>query len=503
MKHLKYFLFLTIWFGCADKSEPQPKIQEPTVVTYKESSEDFPNPERGFYRYSETRASNYSLLSESVLKGYRTPKKSSSANYEVISTLVFRYYVLDEFTQSAISESFLNNVRTDFAVAKNAGVKLIPRFTYTTQANDGDCPESFICPPYGDASKEIVLQHIAQLKPLFEEGAPVLACVQMGFIGTWGENYYTDFFGDASSNGQGKVLDQNWADRIEVLQALLDAVPDEIMVQVRYPQLKQRAVYGINAPVSSAALTEAEAFSETDKARIGFHNDCFLASSNDFGTYEDYGNSSTPRTSATTTLKKYFGDDGKYVVVGGETCSDGYSPQNDCAPAGIADEDMRNLHYSYLNTDYNNQVNNDWTDGGCIESIKRNLGYRFVLREASFDHVADSSKLKVNINLENVGYASPYNYHPVHLVLGDTVNNVYHKFDIDTDIRRWFSGTIEIEQSFDLSNVSVGNYALFLSIPDGHEALADRFEYAIRFANEDTWFEEKGLNRLLHSIDIK
>ncbi|MEB0288880.1 DUF4874 domain-containing protein, partial [Cryobacterium sp. 10S3] len=77
--------------------------------------------------------------------------------------------------------------------------------------------------------------------------ADVIACVQLGFIGTWGEQYYSDFFGDASPNAaQGKLLDQNWKDRIEVIKAMLDAVPADRMIQLRYPQLKQRYIYGVN-----------------------------------------------------------------------------------------------------------------------------------------------------------------------------------------------------------------------------------------------------------------
>jgi hypothetical protein len=437
-----------------------------------------------------------------LLKGYRTMKRASGANYDVVSTLVFRYYVLDQFRETAISETFLNNVKADLLNVKKAGVKMIPRFTYTLNANGGDCNESFICPPYGDASKQMVLTHIQQLKPILQENASVITCVQMGFIGTWGENYYTDFFGDASSNGQQKLLDENWNDRIEVLQALLDAVPDEVMVQVRYPQLKQRIIYGVNAPVSSASLTLQESFSGTDKARIGFHNDCILASSDDFGTYEDYGNSTTPRMSANNVLRAYFAADSKFVAVGGETCNDGYSPQNDCGPTGKADKEFRDMHYSFLNTDYNNQVNNDWVDGGCMESIKRNLGYRFVLKDGTFDHTENKS-LKVKINLENVGYASPFNYRPVNLVLGDTVNNIYHSIAFETDIRTWFSGAVKLEQTFDLTGINAGNYALFLSLPDNHDELKDRHEYAIRLANQNTWYEDKGMNKLQHIINIK
>ncbi|WP_449437745.1 DUF4874 domain-containing protein [Pedobacter steynii] len=120
---------------------------------------------------------------------------------------------------------------------------MVPRFrVYRATARAGNCPEGFICPTYGDAAKSIVLGHIEQLKPLLTENADVIACVQLGFIGTWGENYYSDFFGDASLNGgqESKLTDQNWRDRIEVLKALLAAMPADRMVQVRYPQFKQR-----------------------------------------------------------------------------------------------------------------------------------------------------------------------------------------------------------------------------------------------------------------------
>ncbi len=62
----------------------------------------------------------------------------------------------------------------------------------------------------GDAPKDIVFGHIAQLGPILTKNADVINCIQMGFIGTWGENYYTDFFGDAPTNAnQGKLLDEN------------------------------------------------------------------------------------------------------------------------------------------------------------------------------------------------------------------------------------------------------------------------------------------------------
>ncbi|MBX9734861.1 MAG: DUF4832 domain-containing protein [Chitinophagaceae bacterium] len=487
--------------SCSKDAPQQPAT--PVTITYKESQEDFPNPERGFYRYSETRASSYSPLSESVLKSYRTPKTASGASYSVFSTLVFRYFVLDAFKSTSLSNSFINSVRTDLTTARNAGVKLIVRFTYTVDVTAGACSEGFICPPYGDAPKSVVLGHISQLKSLFQDNADVIACVQMGFVGTWGEQYYTDYFGDASSNGQSKLLDANWQDRIDVLKALLDATPKDIMIQVRYPQIKQRYIYGINAPVTSAALTEAEAFSETDKARIAYHNDCFLASSDDYGTYEDYGNSSTPRLSANATLRAYFAADSKYLVVGGETCTNGYSPQNNCAPAGMAEKEMADMHYSFLNTDYNNQLNNNWVTGGCMDNIKKKLGYRFVLKSGTYtSSLAVGEKLSVSIELQNIGYASPYKARPVQLILKNKGTQAIIVQEFATDIRKWFTGTLKLTGDFTI-NAAAGQWDLYLNLPDKYASINKRFEYSIRLANENVWDEATGYNNLNHTVIVK
>ena len=123
-------------------------------------------------------------------------------------------------------------------------------------------------------------------------------------------------------------------------------------------------------------------------ARVGFHNDCFLASTDDYGTFYDYGNSVSKKDTGNFILRKYFEADSRFLAVGGETCDDAFSPQNDCAPFGHAEKEMAAMHYSYLNAAYNNQVNNDWDSLGCMKSIKQKLGYRLVLKNASFPKIA-------------------------------------------------------------------------------------------------------------------
>ncbi|MBC8988198.1 DUF4832 domain-containing protein [Pedobacter sp. N36a] len=499
---------IVLFVSCKNQEDSLVKIEK-VNVSYTESSEDFPNPERGFYRYSEVKSSNYEVLSAEEMKGYRSPQSIQSANYKVSSTLVFRYYILDDVVSTAISSSFISNIKKDFEAARTAGVKLIPRFVYTATAKPGNCPEGFICPVYGDAPKAIILNHITQLKPVLRENSDVIACVQLGFIGTWGEQYYSDFFGDASSNGgQGnKLLDNNWKDRIEVIKALLDAVPADRMIQLRYPQIKQRYVYGINSLISSAALTESNAFNQSDIARLGFHNDCFMASVNDFGTYEDYGNSSSPRTSdgaVINTLKDYFKADSKFVVVGGETCSDDYSPANDCEPAGKIQAELASLHYSFINAHYNNAVNNDWQDGGCMDNIKRNLGYRFVLQTAALpDNAVKGTVMNMTLNLKNVGYASPYNKRPLKLVLRNTKSGEVKSFELSADVRKWYSGAVTVTEGIPIpADFPAGDYEMLLQLPDAYASIANRPEFSIRLANANVWEEATGYNKLNHTVKI-
>jgi hypothetical protein len=476
------------------------------TVLYVESDSDFANPERGFYRATETYVENYEPLDISQMKQWRTLQQADGGNYKIYSTLVFRNIILEGYTHKNLPQNILNNIGNDFKSARQAGVKLILRFCYTITENSGSCPEGFICPPYGDAPKNIVLKHISQLKPLLQNNADVIACMQMGFIGTWGENYYSDYFGDPSSNGKGKLTDKNWKDKIEVLRALLDALPQTRMIQVRTPQMKQRYVYGVNAPTSSPALTEAEAFTGTDAARIGFHNDCFLSSPNDYGTFDDYGNSSTEHQDAYAVLHAYAAADGKYVAVGGETCDDIYSPENDCEPAGKAQTEMRNMHYSFLNCAYNNDVNNDWQTGGCMNAIKKNLGYRFIVRKAIFpkEPVKAGMQLSFTLNIENVGYASPYNARPVQLIMRNQSTKEEFVYTIDTDIRKWYSGLSSITvKIITQNNMPSGNYDLLLNLPDAYSSLSSNPAYSIRFANANTWESTTGYNALNKSIAIQ
>ncbi len=480
-----------------------------TTINYGVSNADFPNPERGFYYPTN---SNDGPLNAATIANWRNEYTPWLASYDVHSTLMFRYFMLTDFVSSPISAAYLTSMGNDFNAVRQGGAKIILRFSYTNTVDSG-CG-SPPCSPYGDASKAQVLAHIAQLAPVLQANSDVIAAVQVGFFGIWGENYYTDHFGDASAVGS--LSATNWSDRNEVVQALLDALPDERMIQIRYPQAKQKFLYGTSAstdPLVSPPLTSATAFSGSDAARIGFHNDCFLASNTDFGTYVNYDPWSAAHTTMTPELRSYKDDDSAFVVVGGETCAANVDVSGDetCASSGgRADTDLALFGYSYLNAFYNNSdVNNSW-DGVCLDDIKRRLGYRFEMISGTYTDEAQAGQVfSLDLDIYNDGYAVPFNPRAVEIILRNTISGAEYFASSTDDPRTWASGlTTNLNAGFCIPvGIPNGNYEVLLHLPDPEFSLYGNPDYSIRLANtlpdnSDVWEASTGYNKLGHNLMI-
>ncbi len=474
-------------------------VEETTLDDYTESTEDFVNPERGWYRYSEARSSGYQLLDSTTLADQRELHQPFSADYSVYSSLVFRYFFLEDFKTGPISQGFLDSMQMDFDIARSAGAKIIMRMAYTDQTTD--CGGEY-CRPYGDASKSVVLDHIDQIEPLLEANSDVIMSVQMGFIGIWGENYYTDHFGDASQPPY-YLTSTHWQDRIDVLKALLDAVPEERMIQVRYPQMKQKYVHGTAAMTDAPNMDPSSAFGGSHEARIGVHNDCFLSDAGDIGTYTDYSDINGASMD-TTNLKPYLAEESKYTLVGGETCSP-YLPTSDCASnGGIAETEMARFHWTYLNADYNNALNNDWNTHGCIDDISKSLGYRFVLRETTVQNSArPGGSIDISLTIDNVGFASLVNPRSAEIVLRDTITGDIWKAQLDIDPRSWMPGETSFTAEICASAcMPEADYEVLLHLADPATTLYEDPRYSIRLANQGLWEATTGYNKLKQHITI-
>jgi hypothetical protein len=485
-------------------------LESNSHVSYKASEEDILNPGRGFYFPYATKASNFQPVTEEELLRLRnTYSTPSDGNYQIRHGLFLRQYILDSFvTTKELSPTFLQQLQNDFDIARKAGVKLIIRFSYNNVPPTGDCG-SWICPPYGDASKEVVLAHINQVSKVISKNYDVLLTWQAGFIGTWGEMMFTDHFGDFDA--QGRIYNENWNDRIDMVKAILDSVPKDVTVQVRKPQLIQKFMHGAEAPVTAAPLTALDAFNGSDASRLGLYNDCFLATSDDWGTYADYGSSAKAPVNnekVAVALKAGQAEHSRYTIVGGETCDDGYSPQNNCSNNVV--DIIDRFNFTYLNSAYNNQVNNDWQEEGCMSEIKNRLGYRLSILNGEFSNAAKAGgKMSFSLDINNLGFTAPMFPMELRVILTHNTSGQEVVMTLDParyDIRNWRpESKIRIEETLSLpTSMEPGEYQLSLHIADVSNGgiISHRPEYSIQLANQGTWDAQKGYNSLLHSLQV-
>lgn len=438
--------------SCKKEDNPADKAPEMENITYRPSDEIFANPERGFYKYSLIElASGRGALSQSQISGYRNSGIS----------LVMRYFYLKDFKDKPLTQAVLDEIEQDFATARNAGIKLIPRFAYSQAQNEPDAP------------LDIILQHLDQLQPVLTNNADVIATVQAGFIGSWGEWYYTT--NNLNTSGA----------RNAVLKKLLEVIPDNRTIQLRTPAYKQEYFQ------RTTPLSFEEAFTGSDISRVGHHNDCFLASVTDYGTYIN------PAVD-----KAFLNKECLFVPIGGETCPpDGVDP----ATSEKAQSDMRNLRWSYLNEDYYKGVNDTWIAQGGMDNIKRELGYRFQLTSGEFTNkVKPGGVFNSRILIKNLGYASLYNPRLVELILRNLESGDRYVVRLDIEPRFWqplLNNEVEAKVGIP-ADLPEGNYDLYLNLADPEPTLYSRPAFSIRLANEGVWEASTGYNNLNIMITV-
>ena len=422
------------------------------AVAFEASDAIIPNPERGFYSASEVHhVTNNGVSAESIEAGRKQGR-----------TLYLLEFHLTDYVTSDISEDYLQTIRTKFNSLRTGGVKCILRFCYSNGMSEKDKP--------WDATKEQVLRHIAQLKPLLQEYYDVIMVVQAGFIGSWGEWYYTDNF-------------NNNSDRKDLVNALLDAVPDCRQIELRTPAYKMK-LFGYSL---ADTITRAEAHLPTLKARLGGHNDCYLSSANDVGTY------SGPND------RTYWSAESLYTIMGGESCElTSYCHCEGTDKYNGALKDLAINHFTYLNNGYHQQVLARWRTEGCMEEIQKRLGYRYVLEKAFFTKAPQAgAPLRVVLKIRNDGFAPAQNPRDAELVLTDNGGKVIGTWPLESDPRYWYPGEVTvIDQTVNLPSGVSGECTLHLNLPDPCENLHNKPRYSIRLANENVWDEDTGFNKL-------
>jgi hypothetical protein len=457
-----------------------------TVVTYTASTVEIQNPGRGFMHFRAT--GEWTGTSPSLVYTYPKLTVTEINNQRATNniTLIFRLYYLREFNNSLISNAYLKIMQDDMDSIRKAGAKAIVRFAYSKTEVHGNID---------DANLSWVLQHLTQLKPLLQKNSDVILTLQSGFIGAYGEWYYThnDF---SAAPGV-----PNYTNRKKVSDSLLKILPIGKTIELRTAYYKYDAgLYGTGTSGAAQAITAAQAYSGTAKSRVGHHNDCFLANSTDYGTYV---------SSPITLDKDYIDQDSKYTIMGGETCQDDVTYTN-CTNAKA---ELTKQRFTYLNNDYNVTVLNRWkttTPTPCFDEIKRNLGYRMQLVDGTYtNNLRQGYTFNVKINFKNIGYATLYETKKLQLILKNTGTNVTYPLTLpivnttnnNLDNRYWLPATTnyKIDTFFGIGLIPNGNYDLYFAVKDTGSLITDNPLYSIRFANQGAtyaWDATNGYNYL-------
>lgn len=428
------------------------------VNNYESDERIFPNPERGFYIYT-----NLHELDPDI----------GSRRDEGHSLVWGRVHMAAYRDALSLPESFLTAVASGFATARDQGMKVIVRGSYGFKGPDGDYTS------YQDPPRRHIENHIAQLAPIFAANADVIALFEAGFIGPWGEWHTTK-------------IAQDYDLSRELLFHILDHTPADRLVLVRYPYLKQQIFK--QADGGFAMVGAGNAYSGERVARVGHFNDCLLSSPIDVGTYER-GEMTRAEEVA------YLASETLYTAFGGETCQP--HELNDC---GRTIAELKTLKGSYLNSEYHPKVLEKWAAQGCLDEVQRGLGARLVLTQS---RIADAGRpggqLAVEIELDNRGFAPLYNARDVQIILENEASGAVHSFAIDADPRLWKPGeahvvATEIQLPDDMAP---GVYTTYLYLPDPSPKLRDDPRYAYRIASLGVWDGDRGYNKLSSGIVIQ
>jgi hypothetical protein len=470
------------------------------AATYAEDPSDFRNPERGFYRTGYV-----NLLS--------TAYASNAARYADIyelfgQTLVYSRLLLADYRNlDHLPQSVLDTLATNLANLRGTGLKAAMRFRYGTGGSV-------------DTTKTRMLNHIADLAPVFQAYADVIAYVEGGFIGDFGEWHSSENIDTNPSN------DSTCGNRDipDILDALHASVPSDRMVLMRYPRMQGRAPC---APYNTT-VTPDTAYDGSNRSRTGIYNDALMCGKHNTGTFwctlfdqeEAYWDR---QSDFTLTVGEGSGRE-MGTCAGGDLCPKGPAGSLPCSTdancvysgvdygpcvldwhrctKGMAFAAKHNLVAT--NDGVNTTGSAIVLDGlrtdspECFTKFSKQLGYRYVLNEATWPgSVAVGASMNFAFTLRNDGFARLYNPRTVYVSLQGS--GAQRDIALPIDPRFWSpnGATTTVTETVSIPpDLPPGTYEIGLWLPDAGPLLRDDAKYAIRFANDGTWDPASGINVL-------
>ena len=464
--------------------EPEPSstvaTASPVSKTYRESLTETVNPERGMYRHNEYH------FKEGL-------PASTSVTCEDDKTLALLIIYLEDYMAEADLSEAIPSIRTILGNVRSAGKKAIVRFAYNDKHHEADKVTPIN--PREPTTLSIITDHLDALEDVFEDYKDIIYLVQAGFLGTYGEWYYTTTSGVPLFPMSINVTDNavtNFANRSTVLAKILSVVPNTIQVALRTPAYKRYFLSPSKVDGTGSWSTIDSWDGTDDNSRLSLHNDAFLADANDMGTFDNDSEDRSMWMSQSARL-----------AIGGET---GFVSTPNPTYCGLEPSltAIADYHYSYLNdARSNNNIVKYWIANDFYPLIRKALGYRLVLNNLSIAPAgtyASGQSVSFSFKISNTGSASVIYPRPCKLVLlhGSTPT-VLKDLTAEHDIRDITPGGNHT-YSFDVTltqNICEGD-KLAIWMPDKTAGLQSTASYSIRLSNNDvSW--ENGYN-IIHTF---
>lgn len=418
-----------------------------TPAAYGESRDILANPYCGFYKIY-----GYTLSDNSAAR--IIDPSSISRDTGNSRRLVMIQINLKNFQNSSLTNTALNQLENILSAWAQTDKHFILRFLYDWDGKAEDTePEDM----------EIILQHMRQTASVYNKYADRIYIIQGLYTGNYGEMHHSHH--------------ESSEDMIRLASVLADVSDPSVYLAVRTPA-HWRTITGCTEPADAASASAGSL-----ARRLGLFNDGILSSVSDAGTYAD-----GERESELLFQNRLC----QNVPNGGEVIID--NPRNNLTETV---KDLRTMHVSYLNEDYDPNVLNKWKNStyeeqdifeGCsgYDYIAAHLGYRYVLRSSEISFSESFSKTAtLSLAIENTGFSN--SYYPfrftVTLINRDTKQSISLASDKDSSFLRCGT-TNTIDFTLNVRDYAPGTYDIYFLTLDAAS------EEAIQYANTMTMTED-------------
>ena len=510
MKFIKYFVAVLIVInGISTLAQVCRKTYSGIRPDDKDGRKGLLNPERGFRWENRIGSFNPKWADERWLNSIKACKDDGLTMTQAYCEL------LDYYNTKVIPEKKLKRLEESFAAVRKSGVKLLLCFRYEMNVKDKKGPTT-----------EIILSHIKQLKPILLRNMDVVAVLQTGFVGLYGE-WHRSYH----------KLDKNPSAQEKIIGALLDLLPADRGMVIRYPRHKNIFVKRVSFRRDLQPISSKEAHGMRPEARIGFSDHGFMVGKNDAGTFaprpsKDYDYMSKeslflPMDAELFWTFSSYGrlkDDGLDAIkrlwehhytlfsyAHNHSRYEGWRWKKKYNARYSLDEwktetikpDFLKKNHLPFSPNYFKDAKGKLVPRSIFEYIRDHLGYRLELTKGSYPVKVIAGKgFKAEFSLVNRGFAAPVNPREVYLVLIDN-DKVYKLAKVKSDVRKWYpclpdERTVlapEYKLAFKAElpkNIVPGKYKLGIWLPDNAKSINKDARYSIRLANRNVpWWTGK------------